>query len=143
MWVGLDSVITIRLTGNDIEIIGTNGFSHLPELKFIIVSITVVITHTKTILTKTTYPDTKQPPKVAIEDTNILPCNASSCWLKRLEEKGLVNHYLKDGKLFRPKCSNMNKYWDEVDEVALNCSREFKDLFTTAIVSVSHEKEIM
>ena len=122
MWEGLDSVETIRLTGNDIKIIEINGFSHLPEIKTIVISITVLVTHTTIILTNTTYPNTKQPPKVAIEDTDILPCNASSCWLKRLEEKGLVDHYLKDGKLFRPKCSNSTKYWDEVD---LDCSHEF------------------
>ena len=122
MWEGLDSVVTIRLTGNDIKTIGTKGFSHLPEIKTIVISITVLVTHTTIILTNTTYPNTKQPPKLAIEDANILLCNASSCWLKRLEEKGVVNHYLKDGKLFRPKCSNSSKYWDEVD---LNCSREF------------------
>ena len=124
MWEGLDSVETIRLTGNDIKIIGTSGFSHLPEIKTIVISITVLVTHTTIILTNTTYPNTKQPPKLAIEDTDTLACNASSCWLKRLEEKGLVDHYLKDGKLFRPKCSNMDMYWDEMGDVDLNCSRE-------------------
>ena len=125
MWEGLDSVETIRLTGNDIKTIGTNGFSHLPELKTIVISITVVKTIAKTINADTTYPDSKQHPKVAIEDTNILPCSASSCWLKRLEEKDVVDHYYKNGKLFRPKCSNLDKYWDEMTEVDLNCSREF------------------
>ena len=118
MWEGLDSVVTIRLTGNDIKIIGTNGFSHLPKLKTIVISITVVKTIAKTINADTTF-------KVAIEDTNTLPCNASSCWLKWLEEKDVVDHYYKDGTLVRPKCSNLDKYWDEMTEVDLNCSREF------------------
>ena len=123
MWVGLDSVVTIRLTGNDIKIIGTNGFSHLPELKTIVISITVVKTIAKTILANTTYPDTKQPPKVAIEGNNTRKCDESECWLKELEETGQIMYTLPYGTTpVRLKCLNSTKYWDEVD---LNCSREF------------------
>ena len=128
MWVGLDSVETIRLTGNDIKIIGTNGFSHLPELKFIIMSITVVKTHAKTILANTTYPNTKQPVYLAIEGDNYTrKCDESECWLKELEETGQIMYTLPYGTTpVRLKCLNSTKYWDEVD---LNCPREFSIVY--------------
>ena len=130
MWEGLDNVTTLRLTGNDLTTIRHPGFPHLSSLSTIVVDYPTLKRHKRQLLHPLTYPDLKPRPHVAHSQSsrmwvnlavegNLLPCDESSCWLKRLEEKGFDPHYYNEnGTWCRPKCFNSNKYWDEVD---LNC----------------------
>ena len=120
IWMGLINLKILRLTGNKIKTITYEGFSHLTHLNTIMVDISILVTHKEAILAPSSYPDTKTRPKVALEEANLLVCDHTNCWLKKLEAKNFLAHYKKNGRPSRPKCSNMdNKYWDEVD---LNCT---------------------
>ena len=114
MWKGLINLKTLRLTGNKLEI-ELQGFCNLPNIKLIIIGLPTLKTQNDMILSPSTYSDAKIPQELVIEKTDSLACDSSNCWLKRLENKHHTNHYIKDGKTFRPKCKNMTIYWDELE----------------------------
>ena len=118
MWIGLKSLTTLRISGNNLKFAPSESFSNLPKLETNIIDFNILITLKTTILSPSTYPDSKSIPKIALEE-NFLKCDKSSCWLKKLEAKGMFAHYMKDGRVSRPRCYNMSKFWDEVD---LNCT---------------------
>ena len=118
MWAGLVSLETLQLTGNKFRSLPSDAFSNLPELKTLIVGLSIVVLEKEKFFDPSTFPSSKkQPPRIGLEeDGNFLVCNSSNCWLKRIEEKGMLVHYQKNGRPSRPKCSDKpGLYWDEVD----------------------------
>ena len=120
-WEGLESLTTLRISGNSLRNVSSEAFSSLPKLETIIIDLKTLIALKQTILNTSTNPDPKSLPKFALEE-NYLKCDETNCWLKKLEEKGMFAHYMKDGRPSRPKCYNTSKLWDEVD---LNCTGKF------------------
>ena len=118
VWDGLVSLETLQLTGNRFHSLPSDAFSNLPELKILTVGFSVAVLEKEKLFDPRTFPSSKrQPPKIGLEgEDNFLVCNSSNCWLKRMEEKGLLVHYQKNGQPSRPKCSDKpGLYWDEVD----------------------------
>ena len=120
--MGLMNLKILRLTGNKIKTIKYEGFSHLTHVNTIMIDISILVTNKEAILAPSSYPDAITRPKMALEETNLFVCDHSNCWLKEVEARGYLGHYDKNGRPSRPKCSNTNKYWDEVD---LNCTGEY------------------
>ena len=118
MWIGLKSLSTLRISGNSLKSASSESFTNLPKLETIIIDIKILNTLKTTILGPSTYPDSKSIPKIALEES-FLKCDKSSCWLWELEAKGVFAHYMKDGRVSRPRCYNMSKFWGDVD---LNCT---------------------
>ena len=116
VWAGLVSLETLQLTGNKFP--SLPSFSNLPELKILTVGFSVAVLEKEKLFEPSTFPSSKrQPPRIGLEeDDNFLVSNSSNCWLKRIEEKGMLVHYQKNGRPSRPKCSDKpGWYWDEVD----------------------------
>ena len=116
VWAGLVSLETLQLTGNKFP--SLPSFSNLPELKILTVGFSVAVLEKEKLFEPSTFPSSeRQPPRIGLEEEdNFLVCNSSNCWLKRIEEKGMLVHYQKNGRPSRPKCSDKPRlYWDEVD----------------------------
>ena len=120
LWYCLNSLETLKITGNPIAEISPRAFTPLNKLTIVHIDVHTLVTFNITILNPTTYSEAKTPPKVVIEDVNSLLCDSSSCWLKRAEDEGLMSRYMFHGKVSRPQCSNLDGiFWDEAE---LNCS---------------------
>ena len=120
LWICLDSLETLNITGNPVAEISPAAFAPLNKLTTVHIDLHMLVTFNITILNPTTYSKATTPPKIVVEDASSLPCNSSSCWLKRAEDKGLMSHYMFHGKVSRPVCSNLpGFFWDEAE---LNCS---------------------
>ena len=119
MLVGLESHTKLKISGNSLQTISPQTFLNLPKLETLVVDLKTLNSQ-KDIFTN---PDSKFPPEIVpVLEENYLKCDNSNCWLKRLESKGMFQHYMKDGELMRPKCENVPEYWDEVD---LHCTGKF------------------
>ena len=124
MWVGLPALEILRLSGNKLQILPHHAFSNLPNLNILAVCYPLLVQEKQNLFTQNTFPDSKKQPEIGLEqDDRNLVCNSSNCWLKEKEDKGLLIHYKKNGRPFRPRCSDQPElYWDEVD---LKCSGTF------------------
>ena len=124
MWVGLVSLETLRISGNKLQSLPSDAFSNLPELKILGVEFTLLELEKQKLFDPNTFPDSTKQPQIGLEqDNGSLVCNSSNCWLKEKEEKGLLEHYKRNGRPFRPKCSDKpGFYWDHVD---LKCSGKY------------------
>ena len=131
-WVGLDSLNTLRISGNPIRNMTSLGFSNLPKMKLVLIDLTTLESLHEELANPTNYPETLKQPKLGLEDDTDLTCNDTMCWLKRLEDKGLMAHYNVNGRLTRPRCQNKTMFWDEFSET-LSCSGKNKDFFTRTI----------
>ena len=119
-WICLNSLETLNITGNPVTEISPAAFAPLNKLTTVHIDLHTLVTFNITILNRTTFSKAKTPPKIVVEDVNSLPCNSSSCWLKKAEDKGLMGHYMFHGKVSRPQCSKRpGVFWDEAE---LNCS---------------------
>ena len=112
IWVGLYSLETIRISHNPLNTKSSVGFPNLPDLRLVLVDLVILKALNKELSAPANYPDTKTQPKLGLEEDD-LPCDNNMCWLKKLEDKGLM-------ALTRPRCRNKTLYWDEYLET-LNC----------------------
>ena len=119
IWVGLYSLETIRISHNPLNTKSSVGFPNLPDLRLVLVNLVILKALDKELSAPANYPDTKTQPKLGLEEDD-LRCDNSMCWLKKVEDKGLMAHYNRNGKVTRPKCENKSMYWDEYSET-LNC----------------------
>ena len=119
LWICFNSLETLNITGNPVAEISPAAFAPLDKLTTVHIDLHILFTFNITILNPMTYSKAKTPPEIVVEDANSLPCNSSSCWLKKAEDKGLMGHYMFHGKVSRPVCSNLpGVFWDEAE---LNC----------------------
>ena len=133
IWIGLVSLKVLRISGNELQSLPPNAFSNLPELKVLAVDFNLLVLGKQTLFDPNIFSNTTKQPQIGLEqqqqDNSLLVCNSSSCWLKDMEEKGLLLHYNKNGKPFRPKCSDEpGKFWDQAD---LKCSGKIPESNTS------------
>ena len=121
IWVGRYSLETIRIYHNPLNTKSSVRFPNLPDLRLVLVDLVILKALNKELSAPANYPDTKTQPKLGLEEDKDLPCDNSMCWLKKLEDKGLMAHYKRNGEMTRPKCENKSMHWDEYSET-LNCS---------------------
>ena len=121
IWIGLASLKTLRISGNKLQSLPPDAFANLPELKVLAVDFNLLVLEKQKLFDQNTFSNPTKQPQIGLEqDDRTLVCNSSNCWLKEKEEKGLLVHYEKNGKPFRPKCSdNPAIFWDQAD---LKCS---------------------
>ena len=113
MWRGKENLKILRLTGNPLENITSQAFSNLSSLDPLVIDPSNFVQHHKNITSELALS------QIALEVERQIPCNGSTCWLKRLHGKGMYVYYLDKEKFHRPTCTNDEKtYWDEAD---LNC----------------------
>ena len=116
MWEGLTSLQHLRLTGNHVNIIGPGAFSNLPQLKTVHVGTHTFNTFNVQLLNPSTYPNTKKPPRVEVEDVRTLVCDKKLCRIRKLGDEAVKLLFTLKGNKTRPKCSNQPElYWDEMD----------------------------
>ena len=121
IWIGLASLKTLRISGNKLQSLPPDAFTNLPQLKVLAVDFILLVLEKQKLFDRNTFSNPTKQPQIGLEqDDRTLVCNSSNCWLKEKEEKGLLVHYKKNGKPFRPKCShNPAIFWDQAD---LKCS---------------------
>ena len=120
-WLGLNSLNTLRVSGKPIRNMTSLGFSNLSNLTLLLVDqLTLKFIHGE-LSNPTNYPNTPTQPKLGLEGDRDLTCDGTMCWLKRIEDKGMMRYYDVDGRLRRPRCQNKTMFWDQFSET-LSCS---------------------
>ena len=99
LWICLNSLETLSTTGNPVAKISLGAFAPLKKLTTIHIDLHILVTFNITILNPMTYSKATTAPKIVVEDVSSLPCNSSSCWLKKAEDKGLMGHYMFHGSV--------------------------------------------
>ena len=119
LWLCLKSLETLIITGNPIIEISPGAFFPLSDLRTLYLDLHMLAKFCLPILNSM---QNLKDVKLAVEDVKSLPCNSSSCYLKKLEDKGYMDHYTYKGVHSRPECSNRpGVYWDQMKD-QLNCS---------------------
>ena len=120
IWTGLYSLKMLRISGNPLHAMSSVYFPHLPYLESVLVDFSILKSLHEELANPTNYPDTPTQPKLGLEDDTDLTCDDTMCWLKRLEDKDLMEYYGTNGNLTERQCQNMSISWDEYS-VTLNC----------------------
>ena len=126
IWAGLHSLKKLRISGNPIQTMSSEGFSNLPSLTLVLVDLSILKSLGEGLFDHATYPDTRTASEVGLQHDGDLPCNSSMCWLKKLEDKGMMKHYERHNVFTRPRCRNKTMFWDEYSET-LNCTGRSAD----------------
>ena len=117
----------LKITGNLVVDSNFDAFFPLGNLSTLNVDINMLVIFYPIILNGQNYPQTITHPKVVADEANSLPCNSSSCWLMKAEEKGYMDHYTFNGRPSTPRCSNIpGLFWDEAE---LGCSSKGRSEF--------------
>ena len=124
--IGLESLTELRLTKCQLDSLDPISFRSLSHLQVIQVDLKQLEDFKGIYLNPESFPNTKNTPRVVVEDTSSLPCGNSTCWLQKNlnRNQGVKVHFLFEGEFIRPNCSrSAGRKWDEVD---LHCSETGK-----------------
>ena len=114
-WYDNKKLKILRLTGNPIENLTSDAFSNLSSL--LVIDPPMFICHRPNILAALTTNE------VALEVKGHIRCDESNCRLKRLENEGKLQiTSWENNILHRPKCTNIDKYFDQMDLADMNCT---------------------
>ena len=116
----LHAVSSMNLSGNPLNAMSSTNFSHLPYLELVLADLAILESLHGELSNPTNYPNTPTQPKLGLEDDTDLTCDDTMCWLKRLDDKGLMEFYGTNGNLTRPQCQNESMSWAEYS-ATLDC----------------------
>ena len=111
MWVGLSSLVSLRLSENGIQRLPPGSLSNLPHLKRLFLSLNNLTTLSLDMLDSSLYPDSGGHPET-LEITmyeNPLECDARLCWTKDAAREGWLR------MVYTYWCENYQQYWEYVD----------------------------